>query len=324
MGKMARRIGFVLAAGTVWLALVPGPSFAQQQNPQRDPEKEYDIDRLDVSAYVGDIIDTFASSASQQYTNKEDASGSGSGVIGGINFTYRLSRNPKAKGDGLEIYGKTVHSTRTLETPCTGTTACPDQFFEILKEASTVEWYGGMRYWWHLPRLNKDDPLKIRCEKAPATWSAAAKEDGCPVYETAFYVAAEAGFIRAKGANDDVIDNHFIGVGVEHLVGPYRGSYLQIGWGRTDLYEPDKRSRRFKAGGVLKFRPPKKADAKPGVVGFFLAGALDSDLGPGSDSVLTSFGISFDIDQLTRNVWEPQGGKSAAGGSSQPSGTNPE
>ncbi len=117
---------------------------------------------------------------------------------------------------------------------------------------------------------------------------------------TALYFKGQGGFIRSDVGSDDVLDNHFIGLGIEHLVGPYQDSFFEFGTGRTEVFERNHRDWRFKVGAGLNYRPgvdlDQGKDGEP--VGLFAEAWLDADLGPGSDDMQLYMGLFFDVEKI--------------------------
>jgi hypothetical protein len=278
-----------------------------------------DTERLQVDAFVGEVINNFAASARQTYV-APDATSEDTTIqrLAGIQFEYRLAGRPNA--GGLRFTGLVAHGARTVEVSCGGSpcptasptpTATPagSDLYAIIRDSSTLEWQGALRWVVPLNRASED------CNNAPlpspspsptptASPTSAAKpagtesSEGCA--ETWLYPKVQAGFIRAKGATDDVIDNHFIGVGVEHRRGALAYSHVEVGWGRTDFFAT-KRSRRLKVDALLSYTPGlarSSTQTKEGIAGVFLKGRLDSDLGPGSDDITIFAGLRLDVSRL--------------------------
>lgn len=226
-------------------------------------------DRLEIHAFVGQVINNFSADGRKDYVNPDEADDTEPDLVAGIDFEYELRKD-------LHLFGEFIHSSRVLEAPCEDSSSedCDDpdaeDFFEIIEDSSVLEWLGGLR--WATPLGGKRP------------------------YE--FFVKAQAGFIRAEDAPDDVIDNHFVGIGVEHGDGKFEDSRIELGWGRTDLFSEDKRSERGKVGVVLNYRP----DPDKGYTGFFFEGFLDSDFGPGSDDIQIYYGMFFDVDRIFSEV----------------------
>lgn len=266
----------------------PAPSPAPTPSPTPPPNGARladDSDRLQVDAFLGEVLNNFSASAVQKYVNPE-ATKEGSKIqrLAGLSLEYRLSGKPAERGLRISILA--AHGARTVEVKCAETklSPCPasasapsapaDEFYAIVRDSSTLEWYLGLR--WVMPIHGGE------------TW---------------LYPKVQAGFVRAADASDDVIDNHFAGFGVEHRRGAFAYSHLELGWGRTDFFG-EKRSRRFKADALLSYTPglarssqtPKEGEApREGVAGFFIKGRLDSDLGPSSDDITIFAGIRLDV-----------------------------
>jgi hypothetical protein len=230
---------------------------------------------LDTSGYLGLAIDTFAASDLNRYLNQDASGGIKERGIAGVDFAYRLVHK---QGDRQQIwlYGETVHGTRSADIDCAAHPDFPTcqpfqsqistsgEFLYILRNATSLEAFGGLR--WELFHIREGGG-------APAS----------------FYVKAQAGFLQVTGAGDDLVDMHHVAAGLYVVGGDYCDSYVEAGFGRTDLFQKNPH-RRWKIDGMLVF-PERLTRTK--TAHFFLQMTVDTDLGGGADSVQSYMGIDF-------------------------------
>ena len=250
-------------------------------------EDKYDCrDNIEVSAYVGIAVDTFAAAEERMYLNPETADTIEERAIGGFDFAYRLydshstRRKTETPGHQLWIYGETVHGVRSADVDCGATPnfiTCretfttpddipdPNQVFAIIRNASSLEAFTGLRY--EFATLNKESQYPARV-----------------------YAKAQAGFLKVVGRPDDVVNLHHIGLGAILTKGSFSGSYIEAGVARNDLFQ-SKRNGRLLVDALV------SREIGAGV-SFFAQMILDSDLGPGADSVQSYFGFDFDLNEM--------------------------
>jgi hypothetical protein len=234
---------------------------------------------FEASVFLGYGIDSFAAGDLQDYLNPDDAGDVQERFIAGVNFAYRLV-DRKCGQRQLWLYGKTVHGVRSTDVDCkanSGLSFCSqeldkstgDEFLFVVRNASSLEAHFGLRW----------EFLTIR-------------EDG--KHTANLYAKVQAGFLTVSDAGDDVIDVHHAGMGLLAIEGKLKGSYLELGYGKTDLFfaNPDDR---WKVDGFITWRLKERWGVHP-----FARLTLDSDFGDGSDSVQTYVGLDFDLDELFR------------------------
>ena len=83
---------------------------------------------------------------------------------------------------------------------------------------------------------------------------------------------------------------HHIGLGAILTKGSFSGSYIEAGVARNDLFQ-SKRNGRLLVDALV------SREIGAGV-SFFAQMILDSDLGPGADSVQSYFGFDFDLNEM--------------------------
>lgn len=230
--------------------------------------------------FVGMAIDTFASGDTQLFLNPEASGGTEERAIGGFSFAYRLrgaqEEVKKLKESQLWFYGETVHGMRSSEvdcdknptvTVCTSSsgTPTPSDALYIIRNSSSLEAFFGLR--WEFQTLQKGT-------------EAAAN----------LYLNAQAGFVTVADGPDDVSDLHHVGLGLTSIKGTYKGSYVELGFGRNDLFA-DKNKERLKVDAFLTTPLSKSGQS------FFVQLNVDADLGSGSDTIQTYLGVEFDLKQ---------------------------
>jgi hypothetical protein len=245
-----------------------------------------DRGNFEATFYTGASIDSFAAQDLNKYLNPGDSSTKKLGYIAGVDFGYRaLGKNES--GPQLWLYGQTVHGQRSAEVDCSGAKesqpdACglgdflprPGAFLSILRNASSLEAFGGARLELLTLRPESDNASKL-------------------------YVKSELGFFTISGAGGDVFDSHQkAAVGLAFSNGLFRNSYLETGWGKSDVFTFHP-GRRFKLDGYLEwdFLGENSTLARHGMRPFIEI-TLDSDFGKGADSVRTFYGFNFDLDKL--------------------------
>ena len=240
--------------------------------------------------YAGANIDSFASNETKQYIGYTATdSGPKTGYAAGVDFEYRfIKRNTESRWPvQLWLSGETVHGQRSTEVDCsqskgTGSSAptvcagfnpntAPEAFLAVLRNSSSLEAYAGARL--ELLKLNRSSN-----------------------YSANLYVKSQLGFITVQDNGADVVDDHLkLALGTIMTNGPFNGSYLDVGWGRTDLFAVH-RSRRFKVDGYVQWEAKITDEVR--IYPFFQM-VLDSDFGRGSDDVRTYYGINMDIRTLS-------------------------
>jgi hypothetical protein len=262
---------------------------------------------FEASFYVGMSIDSFASSELKNYygyasdsagkANLQQASGPQLGYIAGIDFAKRLTK--RRSPVQLWLYGETVHGQRSTEVDCKAASPSPvcsgfnpanaaDGFLAILRNSTSLEAYAGLRleFW----RLNPADSNSV-----------------------SLYAKSQLGFMTVQSNGGNLVDDHIkAALGAIMTNGAFRDSYFECGWGRTDLFAIH-RGRRLKVDGYVQWKVSDKVPFYP-----FFQMTVDSDLGPGSDSVRSYYGINMDIRTLTSLF---QAKKTPAAGTTNP--TNP-
>lgn len=251
-------------------------------------------------------IDTFASGELAKVLNpsESDANDVRERFVGGFDVQYRLWRSQNAKSrntKALWVRAFTLHGVRSSEVDCTkdsqdaadgstlpGVCSLTTNAFlpadldvgetatYILREASSLEGFGALRYEFRsLERSGQDD-----------------RPSGV------LYALAQLGFLSVADSGDDLVDNHLFAIGAAATEGPFMDSFLELGWGRTQLYG-DKSDDRFKVRALVSWKVAGKKGSDRSSVRAFASIVVDSDFGSGSDSVQSYIGLSFDVSRLS-------------------------
>jgi hypothetical protein len=159
---------------------------------------------------------------------------------------------------------------------CSGFTSAnaANAFLAVLRNASSLEAFSGLRL----------EFLKLhRGAESSAN----------------LYVKSQLGFITVENNSAGVVDSHTkLGLGAIMTSGPFSGSYLETGWGKTDLFATH-RGRRFKVDGYIQWKVPIAEQNHQFAIYPFFQLSVDSDFGPGSDDVRTYYGINLNIRELS-------------------------
>ncbi len=240
-------------------------------------------------------MDTFASGETRKYLNPDAPSGPKERMIGGFDFDYRLVGRPFVRRDDknyawtnqLWVFGETVHGVRSTDINCdenrtfltcidAGIGSVPmnatDQIFFTIRNATSLEAFAGLRWEFASVQMKAFDTANL-------------------------YLKGQAGFLTVAGSADDVKDAHHVALGAIATKGNFQGSYLEFGFGRTDLFAEKPRDR-WKVDGFLSWPLPGKL----GDWGarFFVQMTVDADLGSGADSVQSYFGFDFDLRKVSK------------------------
>jgi hypothetical protein len=235
-------------------------------------------ENLDASFFTGIAVDTFGAADDLRYLNPSAASSKHERAFAGFQFGYRMAGRTHSRRQ-LWVYGETLHGMRSAEVDCEaskevmtcGESPTVDRLAAnstrnallIVRNASTLEGTLGLRF--EFLRLHAG-------EGSPA----------------ALYAKAQAGFLKVAGTPNDTVDVHQAGIGVLATEGIFRGSYLEVGWGRNDLFRSRSRDR-WKVDARLARRIAKTP------MSFFARMIIDSDLGGGSDAIQSYIGIDFNL-----------------------------
>jgi len=276
----ARRI-----LGAVMIGLLMIAANAAAQAPKDDERTPFTV-----SGYFGMAIDNFAPNAVGGYTDVEPG-GRKAQFAGGADFEFRVAGTSKSKRQ-LWLFGETVHGVRSADVDCKaedkppvcGQLAAVDpraalQF--VIDHATSLEAFAGARYEFMTLQAGEDTPAKL-------------------------YLVARLGVQMLSGdatvktlnlqVNRAYEAFHF-GTGLLMPKGLFEGSYIEVGWGRTDLFSHDALSpwRRVKVDAYLSIPLTRDKENKRIPHAFM---QLYSDFDPThrtSDSIQTFYGLEFDL-----------------------------
>jgi hypothetical protein len=235
-----------------------------------------DREDFEASFYFGLGVDSFAARDLTNYLNPEASGQKQERGVGGFDFAYRFW-GAKASRRQVWVYGETVHGVRSADVDLggrdsvaifrlTGYTNPGERTLFMLRNATSLE-----------------ATLGTRCDFY-------AVHPGTP-WTSVIYAMAEYGFLTVAGLGQDVVDESRYGLGAECVTGDLRGSHLEIAYGRTDLFTSHHMTR-LKLDGELQWTG--KAMRALGM-SMFAQITVDSDIGPGSDSVQSYLGFNFDL-----------------------------
>lgn len=222
---------------------------------------------FDVVGFSGMTVDTFAADDLRAYLNPQEATGERLRWTAGLRFAYRV---PVTLGQVWAL-GTARYGVRSTDVDCAANpelglcepfTGRRDAWLYVLRHARSLEASGGLR--WEFVALNGGSD-------APA----------------ALYVKAVAGLLTVADAGSDALDQHAVTVGGIVTAGAFQGSYVDVGWGRSDVYAltPTPRLRVDGYFNLGRFR----------AVSPFVQIVLDADLTHGADSIQTHVGAAVDL-----------------------------
>ncbi len=239
---------------------------------------------FEASAHAGIAVDSFASAELNNYVNPDASGVLRERAVAGFSFEYRVlgdRSNPNAPQ--LWVYGESQHGVRSADVDCSlaANSTVPvcsgflplkpaTQFIYMLRNATSLEAYTGAR--WEFSRHS------------------AARRKFCPALleRTVWFPQS-----RLAGSGAGAIGMQHLAVGLVATTGRFLESHLEVGVGRTSLFlQPNSRLKvdaylewESKVFAVIKARP-------------FVQLTVDSDHGPGADSIETYIGLKFDLDKI--------------------------
>src|SRR5215813_6390405 len=153
-----------------------GPSATVTPAGQSGSSEDDERENFEANGYIGVGVDSFAAGDIKKVLNHVNSSGQKERLVGGFNFAYRLFGDPngngawKNKNQQLWIYGGTTHGVRSADIDCRvnsdickdvfDVTAIPQRFFYVLRNASSLEGFMGVR--WEFAQLNKGGDFSAR------------------------------------------------------------------------------------------------------------------------------------------------------------------
>ncbi len=294
----ARRLDPSNAAGTLGpaVSVVKGGGPAECSAPSDDDVVSDEREPFEASGYVGGAIDNFAPASVGGYQNSE-AGGRQNRVVGGFDFEFRITGSPESRRQ-VWIFGETLHGVRGADINCApdntdkpavcdklSVTNARAQLQYVLEHATSMEAFGGVRAEFLTLQGDTDTPAKLY-----ATVRFGVMMLNGQVMTTDPLTSQE----RQIKANHAYRADH-VGGGLLMPKGNFTGSYLEIGWGRTDLFDNEdikNHWRRLKIDGALSIK------LKGPMYGFVQLFADFDPSGKSADSVQTFFGMSFEIPEF--------------------------
>ena len=240
------------------------------------------------TGYIGAAVDNFAPAEVGNYLNPGAGGTSKMRFIAGVNFEFRMFGRPDSPVQ-LWLAGETLHGVRSADVDCTGETRPPvcgtiggdpsKQFFYILQHASSLEAF-----------------IAPRIEVATLQRGTA--------FPSKVYATMRFGVMMLDDSIHDAFDTHHFGIGLLSTASDFEGSYLEVGWGRSDLFltvPGTNRWRRLKIDGLLSFPFPGLNKIWANAPNAFVQLYSDFDpSGRASDSMQTFFGLDFDLKDIFR------------------------
>jgi len=244
----------------------------KSDGPYRDERQDFEA-----NAYLGLAIETFGAQELNKYLNPEANGVLHEKSIFGFDFGYRLLGHGTRQ---LWVYGETLHGVRSEDIDCEKTPELPSCKTELSEFASSIP----TASLYLLRRATSLEAyLGVRAELGQVNVPG--------LHPAALYVNFQPGFLEVAGSDGDAKAAHHIGVGARAIGGSMAGSYLEFGYGKTDLFVKN-RNKRFKFDGMLARRL--------GDTGLSLFAQLfaDVDMDDGSDSILSYFGLNYEVSRL--------------------------
>ena len=278
----------------------PRPDGAKPPDACVDPgsnASEYDgRSTFEANAFYGLAIDNFAPAE----TSGHPEAGFGyrntpEGTIktrwtAGVQAQYRvIGRQDSVRQ--FWVSTQILHGLRTADVDCTktpdlavckATSTEAQKFFAVLEHASTIEAHIEARMeLWRL-QVTEETPVKL-------------------------FASTRFGFVGLAGAPKVFSSDAYIGGGLMAPKGIFRGSFAQVGWGKSRQFQTEPNANRMKIYGTLLF------DIAPGLLDqarnifsqslgstrFFASIVVDRNPGgTAPDSVQSYFGIDFDVRRL--------------------------
>jgi hypothetical protein len=265
--------------------------------PEPNPSEYDGRSTFEANAFVGAVFDNFAPAQVDPahpeqgliYRNTPDP-GINKSWTAGVQAAYRLlGRQDSVRQVWLST--QILHGLRTSDVDCTkspdlavckASATLNDRFFAIIEHASTMEAHIDARVELLRLQVTEDTPVKV-------------------------YAATRFGFVSLSGAPKVFSSDSYISGGLMAPKGVFRGSFAQIGWGRSRQFQTDPNADRMKIFGTLMW------DIAPGLLDqarniftqtagsmrFFAAIVVDRNPGGRApDSVQSYFGIMFDVRRL--------------------------
>jgi hypothetical protein len=252
-------------------------------------------DTFESSGYVGMAVDNFAPASVGGYADPQ-AGGKQTRVVGGFDFDFRVLGAPTSRRQ-LWVYGETVHGVRSADVNCapdnTDRPAVCEKLTQanagrqlqfVLENATSMEAFGGLRYEFLTLQADSGSPAKlyltVRTGVMMVNGRIRVGDEGAPVLSGTHAYRA-----------------HHVGGGLLMPAGKFAGSVLEVGWGRTDIFDNERIKEHWRR---LKIDASLNVKMVGPMYGFVQLYSDFDPTGRASDSVQTFFGLSFSIPEFFR------------------------
>ena len=258
-------------------------------------EAQYEADcreDIEITVFTGLSLDSFAAAAVKKYLNPQGASDVQEQLIAGFDFAWRLTekgtKDTTPWHPQVWLYGETVHGVRSGDVDCTKsenadicknlkyeapTTANPEKpVIAIFRKSTSFEGFFGIRA--EILQLHRDSEIAA----------------------SRLYVKGQLGFLTVANNGGDVVDMHHVGVGVMLSRGTFQNSYIEVGYGKNDIFSDGRK--RYKFDALLSMNTGKAVSPLAQIV-------VDADLGSGPDSIRSFFGFDIDVRELFKRAPAP-------------------
>jgi hypothetical protein len=276
----------IVAAVAAVLAAFPVCVHGQSSAPAQDktpacttPDCREDIT---VSLFTGSSIDSFAASDLKKYLNPQASGNVQEQLVAGFDFSLRVvGSKEKPERPQVWLYGETVHGVRSGDVDCAkneNAELCRSLNFKppsdpasaapsiaIFRKSTSFEGFFGLRA----------ELLQLRPDSEGAT--------------SRLYVKGQLGFLTVANNGDDVIDMHHVALGIVMSRGLLQDSYVEMGYGRNDVFSD--RHSRFKVDAMMSLDINKPITPFAQIV-------VDADFGGRPDSIRSYFGFDINVKEL--------------------------
>jgi hypothetical protein len=263
------------------------------------PECERETERLgrgdgrdpfQASGYVGYVFDNFAPAEIGGYkvgTLENPGDQKKNRYIAGVDFEFRMFGSPDDDRQWW-IVGETLHGVRSADVDCS-TDPAPAVCGDLKKDPSARLLY------------TFREASSFEAFIASPRFEFMTLQRGT-VFPSKLYATMRFGVMMLNGKESKGFHAHHFGIGLLSPSGPFHSSYLEVGWGKTDLFftEPGRgKWHRLKIDGLLSF--PLLAPLGDKAPRVFVQLYSDFDpVGNSADSVQTFVGLDFNIGELFR------------------------
>jgi hypothetical protein len=194
-----------------------------------DPSTSDEREGFEATAYLGRVYDNFAPAIVGNYA-KTAPKNQNNRAIYGVDFGGRLWSSANTKRQ-FWLFGETLHGVRSTDVDCRvdaskqppvctlfanplNQPAAPvEQALFIVEQASSFEGFVQPRF----------EFLTLKASGS---------------HRAVLYGTAVFGFIMLDDASDRAAAAHHFGGGLAFTAGAFSGTYIEAGWGKTDLFIP--------------------------------------------------------------------------------------